>query len=225
MEKPTAFFDKAIFGRYRLGAAYDESFAGPGVPRPNYEALYRHLLELPDDELMHRQSAADLSFLQQGITFMVYAEEQGTERIFSYDLLPRLITHAEWHTIERGLTQRITALNLFLHDIYHDGKILKDGVLPRDLIYSSKHYRREMRGLAVPRNAYVAIAGTDLVRVDDAQTPGAGGGPSPRSPGRPAHHAARAQQSRLRRLRLHAAEHPRWINQGQPRNNSASVCG
>jgi uncharacterized circularly permuted ATP-grasp superfamily protein len=154
------FFGKELFGRYDLGPAYDESFAGPGEPRPNYEALYKYLLQLPDDELAHRQSAADLSFLQQGITFTVYVENQGTERIFPYDLLPRLITSSEWQTIERGLAQRITALNLFLKDIYHEGKIFKNGVLPRELIYSSRHYRREMRGIKVPRDAYVAIAGT-----------------------------------------------------------------
>ncbi|MEM8485594.1 MAG: circularly permuted type 2 ATP-grasp protein [Bacteroidota bacterium] len=131
--------------------------------------MYRFLLQLPDNELVHRQSAADLSFLQQGITFTVYAENKGTERIFPYDLLPRLISNAEWQTIKDGMTQRITALNLFLKDIYHEGGILKAGIIPRELIYSSKHYRREMRGVSIPRNAYVAIAGTDLVRVGDGK--------------------------------------------------------
>lgn len=158
-----------IFSRYQLGAAYDELFSREGAARPHYKALYQHLHKLPADELLRRQKAADLSFLQQGITFTVYSDNQGTERIFPYDLLPRIITPDEWATIENGLKQRITAMNMFLHDIYHDGKILDDGLVPRDLIYSSKHYRREMRGVTVPRKVYVAIAGTDLIRDVDGK--------------------------------------------------------
>ena len=142
-------------------------FGSPGVPRSHYQALFRTLLELPPEELKKSQQAADLSFLHQGITFTVYGNEQGTERVFPNDLLPRIISGAEWHTIERGLTQRITALNLFLQDIYGYGRILADGVVPRELIYSCKHFRREMRGLPVPRGIYVSICGTDLVRLPD----------------------------------------------------------
>jgi uncharacterized circularly permuted ATP-grasp superfamily protein len=101
----------------------------------------------------------------QGITFTVYGREEGTERIFPYDLIPRLVTGEEWDVIERGLTQRITALNLFLHDVYHEGKILAQGVIPREIVYSCQHFRRQMRGLQVPRNVYVAVAGTDLLRL------------------------------------------------------------
>ncbi len=86
---------------------------------------------MPADEIRRRKHSADLAFLNQGITFTVYGREEGTERIFPYDLLPRLITSAEWNRIERGLTQRITALNLFLRDIYHEGRILSDGTVPR----------------------------------------------------------------------------------------------
>ena len=85
--------------------------------------------------LQRRKQAADLSFLNQGITFTVYGREEGTEQIFPYDLLPRIITAAEWATVERGLTQRITALNLFLKDIYNEGRILEDGVVPREVVY------------------------------------------------------------------------------------------
>src|SRR5918911_266245 len=102
------------------------------------------------DVRRRRQHAADLAFLHQGITFTVYGREEGTERIFPYDLLPRIITGAEWATLERGLKQRITALNLFLRDIYHDGRILKDGVVPMELVYPCRHFRREMRGVKVP---------------------------------------------------------------------------
>ena len=142
-------------------------FKSPGVPRSHYQALFRTLLELPGEELRKSQQAADLSFLHQGITFTVYGNEQGTERVFPNDLLPRIIPGAEWQRIEAGLTQRITALNLFLQDIYNKGTILSDGVVPRELIYSCRHFRREMRGLPVPRGIYVSICGSDLVRLPD----------------------------------------------------------
>jgi uncharacterized circularly permuted ATP-grasp superfamily protein len=142
-------------------------FESPGVPRSHYQALFRTLLELPGEELRKSQQAADLSFLHQGITFTVYGNEQGTERVFPNDLLPRIIPGQEWQRIEQGLTQRITALNLFLQDIYHQGKILADGIIPRELIYSCRHFRRDMRGLHVPRGIYVSICGTDLVRLPD----------------------------------------------------------
>jgi len=157
------------FPQYQLDYAYDEMFTSEGVSRPHYAALLDRLRELPPDELYRRQSAADQSFLHQGITFTVYGREEGTERIFPYDLLPRIITATEWATIERGLTQRITALNLFLGDIYHDGKILRDGVVPRELVFTCQHFRREMRGLRVARDVYVSVVGTDLIRQPDGQ--------------------------------------------------------
>jgi uncharacterized circularly permuted ATP-grasp superfamily protein len=155
------------FINYHFDHAYDEMFEAPGIPRAHYQALFRTLSELPAEELKKSQQAADLSFLHQGITFTVYGNEEGTERVFPNDLLPRIISGTEWQLIERGLTQRITALNLFLQDIYHQGRILADGVVPRELIYSCKHFRREMRGLQVPRGIYVSICGTDLVRLPD----------------------------------------------------------
>jgi uncharacterized circularly permuted ATP-grasp superfamily protein len=155
------------FVHYRLENAYDEMFETPGVPRAHYEALYRTILSLPPEELRRSQQAADLSFLHEGITFTVYGTKEGTERIFPNDLIPRIIPGSEWVQIEKGLTQRITALNLFLQDIYHDEKILNDGVVPRELVYSCRHFRREMRGLNVPRDTYVSICGTDLIRLPD----------------------------------------------------------
>jgi uncharacterized circularly permuted ATP-grasp superfamily protein len=113
------------------------------------------------------QQAADLSFLHQGITFTVYGNDEGTERVFPNDLLPRIIPNQEWRKIESGLTQRIAALNLFLEDVYHRGRILADGIVPRELVYSCRHFRREMRNLTVPRGIYVSICGTDLVRLPD----------------------------------------------------------
>ncbi len=153
----------------QVAAPYDEMFGADGRCRPHYEALYQRLDAIPPEELQRRQKAADLSFLHQGITFAVYGREEGTERIFPYDLLPRVITGAEWATLERGLKQRITALNLFLKDIYHDGRILKDGVVPSELVYTCRHFRREMRGVKVPRDIYVSVVGTDLVRLEDGR--------------------------------------------------------
>lgn len=155
----------APFVNYQLDNAYDEMFEPEGSAREQYNALYQRVLDLTQEELKHRQQEADLSFLHQGITFTVYGRSEGTERIFPYDLLPRIITAAEWATIERGLTQRITALNLFLQDIYHDQRIIRDGIVPPELIFSSQHFRREMRGLRVRRDLYVSVCGTDLIRV------------------------------------------------------------
>jgi uncharacterized circularly permuted ATP-grasp superfamily protein len=158
-------FDNPLLREYFLDQAFDEMFTLEGSIRPHYSALLRMISGLPREELQRRKHSADVSFLMQGITFTVYGREEGTERIFPYDLIPRLVTGEEWDVIERGLTQRITALNLFLHDVYHDGKVLAQGVIPREIVYSCQHFRRQMRGLQVPRNVYVAIAGTDLLRL------------------------------------------------------------
>ena len=155
------------FEGYALGAPYDEMFDRDGRQRPQYQILHERLQELGPDELLQRQQRADLSFLNQGITFTVYGQQESTERVMPTDLLPRILTAAEWTLIEAGLTQRIEALNLFLKDIYNEGKILADGVIPRELVFSAQHYRREMRELAVPRNVYVAVCGSDLVRLPD----------------------------------------------------------
>jgi uncharacterized circularly permuted ATP-grasp superfamily protein len=155
------------FRNYQFDSAYDEMFEGTGLPRPHYQALFQTLLELPPEEMRKSQQAADLSFLHQGITFTVYGHDEGTERVFPNDLLPRIIPNQEWRKIESGLTQRIAALNLFLEDVYHRGRILADGIVPRELVYSCRHFRREMRNLTVPRGIYVSICGTDLVRLPD----------------------------------------------------------
>src|SRR5271167_2004603 len=119
----------SLFGDYPLDLAFDEMRESLGDLRPHYRALAETLARLPHEELQRRKQSADLSFLTQGITFTVYGRDEGTERIFPYDLLPRLITACEWDRIERGLTQRITALNHFLRDVYGDCKILNDGVV------------------------------------------------------------------------------------------------
>ena len=161
--------EHALLKNYSLDHAFDEMFAGPDELHRHYEALFDRFCILPPDELQRRKHAAELSFLNQGITFTVYGREDNKEHIFPYDLVPRIITAAEWARVEAGLTQRITALNLVLKDLYNEGRILKDGVVPRELIYSCKHFRRQMVGLQVPRNVYVAICGTDLIRLQNGE--------------------------------------------------------
>src|SRR6202522_1953414 len=162
-------FEHAELKNYLLDHAYDEMFLGQSDLRRHCELLLEHFTSLPLEELQRRKQAADLSFLNQGITFTVYGREEGTEKIFPYDLVPRIITAAEWSTVELGLTQRITALNLFLKDIYNEGRILDDGIVPREMVYSCKHYRRQMAGLQVPRNVYIAVCGTDLIRLENGE--------------------------------------------------------
>lgn len=159
----------APFTRYQLGAAYDEMFTPDGTPRPQYRELYNALCTLTPEELHRRQQACEQTFLHQGITFTVYNDKQATERIIPTDLIPRILTAAEWSKLEAGLTQRIQALNMFLKDIYHEGRVLKDGVVPRSMIYGSRHYKREMRGLSVPHDAYVNVCGTDLIRCENGR--------------------------------------------------------
>ncbi len=162
-------FESGFLRDYFLDHAYDEMCLPSGEIRPHYKLLLDTFSGLPKEELMRRKHSADMSFLTQGITFTVYGKQEGTERIFPYDLLPRIITGAEWEHIESGLIQRITALNLFLRDVYHEGKILADGFVPREIVYSCPHFRREMRSLQVPRNVYIAVTGTDLLRLNDGR--------------------------------------------------------
>jgi len=155
--------------QYLVDGAFDEMFASNGTVRPHYRSLLDTFLSFLPEEIQRRKQTADMSFLNQGITFAVYGAEEGTERILPYDLLPRIVTTSEWAHIEKGLTQRITALNLFLHDVYNEGRILADGFVPRSIVYSCQHFRREMRGLQVPRNVYIAVAGTDLLRLPSGE--------------------------------------------------------
>ena len=160
----------ALFSNYALDTDYfDEMFQMDGRPRDSYRKLLQSILELQANELTQRQQAADLTFLNRGITFTVYGEESTIERIFPYDILPRIISAQEWDTIERGLIQRIHAINLYLRDVYHEGRILQEGVIPFDLVYSCQNYQREMRGLHVANDVYTTIVGTDLVRLPSGE--------------------------------------------------------
>src|SRR5258708_321883 len=126
-------------------------YAGDGTPGPHYRPFVEELADMRPADFEERRRLADLAFLLQGITFTVYSDGLGTERLFPFDLVPRIVPHAEWDRIERGLTQRVMALNLFLQDVYGPQRILKDRVVPRSLILSCRHFRREMIGVNVPR--------------------------------------------------------------------------
>jgi len=156
------------FKNYSVDHFFDEMFIDKEGknPRLHYERIFKRLDSLTESEISERRQQADTSFLEHGITFTVYGEEGGTERIFPFDPIPRVIPESEWSVVERGLRQRIIALNLFLNDIYHDGKIIKDGVIPEEIIRSSKNFRPEMAGFEPPQEVYAHICGTDLIRDD-----------------------------------------------------------
>jgi uncharacterized circularly permuted ATP-grasp superfamily protein len=152
---------------YQTENFFDEMFAEDGSVRPHYAPVQSHFQEIESDEYGHKQTAVELSFMRGGVTFTVYSDSEGTERIFPFDCVPRVIPADEWSLIERGLIQRITALNLFLHDIYHDQKILRDRKIPAQVILSAKHFRREFMNFQVPKDIYVHICGSDLIRGRD----------------------------------------------------------
>jgi uncharacterized circularly permuted ATP-grasp superfamily protein len=169
-----------LFKGYSLGAAYDEMF-GPGLrPRPHYQALFRRLVGMTGEEFRRRKAMTDLSMRQDGVGFTVYRQEEGIERVWPMDPVPRIIAALEWQVIERGLVQRLTALNLFLKDVYHEQLILRDGVIDPRLVCQGAFFRRELVGARVPRDVYIHVCGTDLVRdpqgrylvlEDNARTP------------------------------------------------------
>lgn len=157
------------FAGYDTGDFFDEMFRAGGEAREGAGLLAEMIEALSDGELETRQKSAERLLLQMGITFNVYGEGEGTERIFPFDLIPRIVSASDWAWIERGLKQRIQALNLFIDDIYHGQKILNDGVIPRDLIESAASMRPQCIGLNPPRGVWCHITGTDLVRDRDGQ--------------------------------------------------------
>ncbi len=144
-------------------------FAASGDVRPHYRVLLQRYQEMGGGEYERKQALADKSFLTQGITFTVYSDDRGTERIFPFDLIPRIIPAKEWEHLERGLVQRMTALNLFLKDVYNEQRIVKEGVIPEHYIRSAAHFRPEFMGFRVPRDIYIHICGTDLIRDKDGR--------------------------------------------------------
>jgi len=158
-----------MFDAYEVNGLFDEMFTAPGEPRDYYAPVVEQLANLGPAAFDRRRRMADVSFRNQGITFTVYGDQRGVEKIFPFDLVPRIVPAHEWDVIERGLVQRITALNMFCQDVYHDQRILREGIIPAELIYGAKMFRREMFGVNVPRNIYIHICGTDLIRDKDGK--------------------------------------------------------
>src|SRR5687768_13993730 len=144
-------------------------FLPDGTPRPEARLLVETIESLSNGDLLLRQRSAERLLLQMGITFHVCGDGGGTERIFPFDLIPRIVPSAEWDWLERGLRQRIRALNLFIDDVYHDQKILKNGVIPREIIDSARSLRPQCIGLNPPRGVWCHVTGTDLVRDRNGQ--------------------------------------------------------
>jgi uncharacterized circularly permuted ATP-grasp superfamily protein len=156
-----------LFQGYAPEAFFDEMFEPTGDVRTHYQRLLTRYSGMSSEEFQKKRDLADNAFLTQGVTFTVYNDLEGTERIFPFDLIPRIIPRAEWEHVERGLGQRITALNLFLHDIYHEQKIVHDGIVPAEIIHSAAHFRPEFMGFNVPKDIYIHICGSDLIRDQD----------------------------------------------------------
>jgi len=152
------------FKNYDVGNFFDEMFSAPGVVRPHYREVLDRFNEMQEGEIERKQALANGTFLNQGVTFTVYNDNQGTERIFPFDLIPRIIPRQEWEHVERGLVQRIQALNMFLHDLYHEQRIIKEKIIPEEVIMTGKHFRKEFVGFDVPKNVYIHICGSDMIR-------------------------------------------------------------
>lgn len=157
------------FDTYALEGFYDEMFADRNQPRLGARELAERLESLPLAEIRARQQSAEQAFYGAGVTFTVYGDDSGTERIFPFDIIPRIIEAREWQQLERGLKQRVEALNLFIDDVYHDQKILKDGIVPSELIRSAKSFRPSCVGVDPPLGVWCHITGTDLVRDGDGR--------------------------------------------------------
>lgn len=159
--------DQHTFHAYRTESFYDELIEDDGQPRPGSQLLVEMINSLAPGDLRKRQEEIEHALLRMGITFTVYGDEQGTERIFPFDIVPRIVEAFEWGHIEAGLKQRISALNRFIHDVYHEQQILNDGVVPRELVLNAKSYRAACKGLQPPHNVWCHITGTDLIRHSD----------------------------------------------------------
>ncbi len=156
-----------LFDAYTTYAGtFDEMYGDQGI-RAQYAQVFRDISQLPVELLMQKDKLASELFMNQGITFTVYSDDAGIEKIFPFDIIPRILTGAEWDHIQKGITQRLKALNLFLKDIYSEQQIIKEGIIPPELIASCAHYTREVFGVKVPHDLYVHVSGIDLIRSQD----------------------------------------------------------
>ena len=157
------------FDAYQLEGFYDELMSPEGTPRAESRPLVESIERLSDGELLRRQAAAEADLMLMGITFNVYGDRRGRERILPFDMVPRIIGSSEWDWLDRGLKQRIQALNMFIDDIYHDQRILEEGVIPKDFALSAQGFREQCMGINPPQSVWCHIAGTDIVRDSDGQ--------------------------------------------------------
>src|SRR4030095_10490610 len=163
---PTTVLENLSFGQL----AYNEFYRDNFNPRDHYRLLWEHIQRTGQNNLAAKAREAYLSLHTEGVRFTVYSDsENGIERVWPFDLIPRIIPASEWSLIEAGLKQRVKALNLFLKDVYHDQQILKDGVVPAALIYEGKDFRREIIGIDAPHDIYTHVSGIDLIRDENGR--------------------------------------------------------
>lgn len=159
-----------LFSSYDLlPNTWDEMYSNPSDIRSQYNIINDYLRSTSPEVLFKKEELSKQLFMSQGVTFTVYSDNEGIEKIFPFDIVPRIIKASEWEKIDRGIKQRIKALNLFIKDIYHDQFIINDGIIPGELIYSCPNFLREMKGVKVPHDIYVHIAGVDLIRNNDGE--------------------------------------------------------
>ena len=150
-----------LFEKYKTYAGTWDEMCSDNAIRPQYRQVFNDISQLPHDILHQKDKLAGELFMNQGITFTVYSDDAGIERIFPFDIIPRILTNKEWDHIQQGITQRLRALNLFLKDIYSAQQILKDKIVPTELIATCPHYTREVFGIKVPHDLYVHISGME----------------------------------------------------------------
>ena len=156
------------FNDYSIDPAiYDEMFLPDGAPREHCRLLQQALSDLTLEAMVSIQERVNRSFSNEGISFTVYGDEEEEERIIPVDSIPRIVSADDWRTLESGLTQRLKTLNLFIDDVYNEGRIIRDGVIPEDVVMECPQYRLEMRGFSAPHGAWAAVCGTDVVRTND----------------------------------------------------------
>jgi uncharacterized circularly permuted ATP-grasp superfamily protein len=158
---------QALLERYARIDFYDEFADDVGVPRSHYAGLASTLRSIAWSDFQHRVATVNAVLLQRGVTFSVYPDARGTERLLPFDLIPRIVPADEWSLVERGITQRVYALNAFLIDVYGEQRILTDGVVPWDLVFSARFFSREMVGVKLPRDVYLHVSGIELIRGRD----------------------------------------------------------
>ncbi len=153
---------------YETGRLFDELMAAPGQPRPYARAVCDYLAQLSDGDIAYCKQAADIAIKEMGITFTVYSEQEGSiDRAWPFDVIPRVMAKREWERIEQGLKQRVHALNLFIDDLYHDQRVIKDGVFPAELLANSVNFRPQCQGISLAHGVWAHICGSDLVRDAD----------------------------------------------------------